>query len=416
MKKIVFAFPVVFVLLTVFVFTGLVNSQVWVHKLTGTSFWAITKDYQGNLYAGGTSKNIYKSTDNGDNWTLMFSGGLSNILYISCDSNGNVLASYGSDGVLMSTNGGQNWSVLAESLFGSHTVNAVAFGKPGYIYVGTTGGGIYRSTDGGVTFPDNGLSGGNVVSIYVDVYNYNKIFAGTSSSTGINGIFLTTDAGANWSENLTPGNNSWAIVQKSATEYYSAGTSTGYAFQKSTNGGFNWVTTYNFTSAKRGLTADLAGNLYSSGNGGTFKSTNNGTTFFNFNFTISANQCVSNGNRIFVATAGSSNGGIWIYTDTTITGINKIGNEVPERYGLEQNYPNPFNSTSNIKYQITTSCIVKIRVFDVLGREVKTLLNEYKHPGTYQLSFNAGDLSSGVYYYRLEAGDFSETKKFVLMK
>ncbi len=199
MKKLFFA------LLVVFALTEIVNSQVWVQKEQGTSFWAITKDYQGNIYAGGTSKNIYKSTNNGDNWSLMFSGGLSNILYIACDSNNNVLATYGANGVLKSTNGGLNWSVIAGSNFGSNTVNAVAYGKPGYIFVGTTGGGIYRSTDGGLTFPDVALTGSNIVAIYVDAYNYDKVFAGASSSTATNGIFMTTNSGANWSDNLTPG-------------------------------------------------------------------------------------------------------------------------------------------------------------------------------------------------------------------
>ncbi len=413
---------IIFILFVLSVLAELVYSQVWVQKLTGTSFWAITKDYQGNIYAGGTSKSIYKSTDNGDNWTLLFTG-TSNILYMSCDSVGNILASYGSEGVLKSTNGGLNWSVIPGSTFGSNVVNAVAFGKPGFIYVGTTSGGIYRSTDGGLTFPDNALSGASIVSIYVDKYDKNRIFAGASSASATNGIFLSTNAGTNWSDNLTPGTNSWAIAQKSATEFYSAGTSTGYAFLKSTNGGLNWQTIYNFTSAKRGLTVDLIGNLYCSGNSGTFKSTNNGTSFFNFNFTVSANQCLTNGNRLLVTASGSSNGGIWIYTDTTLTGIIKLSGEAAESYELEQNFPNPFNSTTYIKFNIPvcSSCggknpFVIIKVYDISGKELKTLVKDYKQPGTYQISFNAKEFSSGVYFYRMEAGDFSETKKFVLTK
>lgn len=408
-----------FALLVVFAFTEIVNSQIWIQKLQGTSFWAITKDYQGNIYAGGTSKNIYKSTNNGDNWSLMFSGGLSNILYITCDSNNNVLASYGAYGVLKSTNGGLNWSEIAGSNFGSNTVNAVAYGKPGHIFVGTTGGGIYRSTDGGLTFPDVALTGSNIVTIYVDAYNYDKVFAGASSSTAINGIFMTTNSGANWSDNLTPGNNSWGMVQKSATEIFSAGSSTGYAFMKTSNGGLNWQTIYNFASAKRGLTADIAGNFYASGNGGTFKSTNNGVSFFNFNFTISANQCISNGNRIFVATSGSSNGGIWIYTDTTLTGVKKESGELPDRYNLHQNYPNPFNSMTKIEFEIPGLHNVKLTVFDILGREVRTLVNERLSAGKYALNFDAAGLSSGLYYFKMdvESGkEFSAIRKMVLTR
>ena len=97
---------------------------------------------------------------------------------------------------------------------------------------------------------------------------------------------------------------------------------------------------------------------------------------------------------------------------------NSVGknNILPLEYQLNQNYPNPFNSKTNIKYQIPNTGIVKIIIYDLLGREVKTLVNEYKQPGTYQVSFNAEGLSSGIYFYRMRSGDFTETKKLVLIK
>jgi D-alanyl-D-alanine carboxypeptidase len=98
------------------------------------------------------------------------------------------------------------------------------------------------------------------------------------------------------------------------------------------------------------------------------------------------------------------------------TSIRKVGFDIPSDFVLEQNYPNPFNLISNVKFQIINSGIVKIKVYDMLSREVKTLVNEYKQPGTYQVSFNAEGLSSGVYFYKMTAGDFSETKKLLLLK
>ncbi len=104
-------------------------------------------------------------------------------------------------------------------------------------------------------------------------------------------------------------------------------------------------------------------------------------------------------------------------------GVKVISSEVPEDFKLEQNYPNPFNSISNIKFQIPLchSCggrnpYVIIKVFDLLGREIKTLVNEYLQPGTYQARFDSTGLSSGVYFYRIQAGDFSETRKMVLVR
>jgi hypothetical protein len=93
-------------------------------------------------------------------------------------------------------------------------------------------------------------------------------------------------------------------------------------------------------------------------------------------------------------------------------------------YALMQNYPNPFNPTTTIKFSIPNSQLVTIKVYDLLGREISTLVNEEKQPGYYEIKFNGTSLPSGVYFYRLQAGDpsfrsgqgFTQTKKLVLMK
>ncbi len=106
-----------------------------------------------------------------------------------------------------------------------------------------------------------------------------------------------------------------------------------------------------------------------------------------------------------------SNGGL-------ITGINS-GNAVintPENFKLSQNYPNPFNPSTVINYSIPKSGLVTLKVYDILGKEVASLVNEFKSAGSYDFKFNASNLSSGVYFYRLESGNFVETKKMSLMK
>ncbi|HRJ05566.1 MAG TPA: T9SS type A sorting domain-containing protein, partial [Ignavibacteria bacterium] len=85
-------------------------------------------------------------------------------------------------------------------------------------------------------------------------------------------------------------------------------------------------------------------------------------------------------------------------------------------YSLSQNYPNPFNPVTNIKFSIPAAGNVKLVIFDILGREVKTLLNDVKPAGNYVVDFNAAELSSGAYFYRLESGNFVETKKMLLVK
>ncbi len=103
--------------------------------------------------------------------------------------------------------------------------------------------------------------------------------------------------------------------------------------------------------------------------------------------------------------------------------VNRLGNQsaqavesVPTKFALRQNYPNPFNPVTVIRYELPTASVVKLQVFDVLGRVVATLLNEKRDAGIYEVPFNAGSLSSGTYFYRLQAGSFVETKKMMLVK
>jgi len=85
-------------------------------------------------------------------------------------------------------------------------------------------------------------------------------------------------------------------------------------------------------------------------------------------------------------------------------------------YTLEQNYPNPFNSTTNIRYLIPQSGRVTLKVYDLMGKEVATLLDRYQEAGSYDVIFQADNFSSGIYFYHLTAGGYSATKKMILMK
>jgi subtilisin-like proprotein convertase family protein len=104
------------------------------------------------------------------------------------------------------------------------------------------------------------------------------------------------------------------------------------------------------------------------------------------------------------------------FNNSSVTAINSENTGVPTRFNLYQNYPNPFNPSTTIKYDIPKDALVKVVVFDVLGREVRTLVNEQKKAGSYSLQMNASGLSSGVYFYKIHAGDFTDTKKMVLIK
>ncbi len=101
---------------------------------------------------------------------------------------------------------------------------------------------------------------------------------------------------------------------------------------------------------------------------------------------------------------------------TTTTGIHNNNNEIPNLYSLSQNYPNPFNPTTEIKFDIPTNGQVKLVIYDINGKEVTTLLNEQKQAGSYSVSFNASSFASGVYFYKLTSGSFTDTKKMALVK
>ena len=98
-----------------------------------------------------------------------------------------------------------------------------------------------------------------------------------------------------------------------------------------------------------------------------------------------------------------------------IVGIKKK-DESPKEFRLMQNYPNPFNPTTSIKYQVASIEKVTLKVYDILGREIATLLNEIKHPGSYEIEFDASNLPSGIYFYRLTSDNFSKTRKMVLLR
>jgi len=109
---------------------------------------------------------------------------------------------------------------------------------------------------------------------------------------------------------------------------------------------------------------------------------------------------------------------LWIaqYIKNNPTGVEKTVSTLPKSFKLDQNYPNPFNPTTTIRYSIVKTAKVTLKVYDILGREVQTLVNKEQTPGYYSVTFNAANLASGVYFYRISTGAFTATKKLMLLK
>ncbi len=170
--------------------------------------------------------------------------------------------------------------------------------------------------------------------------------------------------------------------------------------------------------------------IYAGGDGVIFKSINAGSTWFIYNsslpeFPVSRIVKDPNSDTLYVATEGA---GILKVFASFIVGVKETKSDQPVVAKLEQNYPNPFNPNTNIGFsvppgrdlasggQISDFGLVTLNVFDVLGREVATLLSEVKQPGAYNVQWDAGNLASGVYVFRLEVGGFVQSRKLLILK
>ncbi len=144
------------------------------------------------------------------------------------------------------------------------------------------------------------------------------------------------------------------------------------------------------------------------------KSTNSGS---NWELTVFPNAV----NKIYFMNSSTgwiscNNGQLYKTTDGGILYVNNTSREVPYNYSLAQNFPNPFNPVTSIVYSIPKYSAVILAVYDALGKEVQTLVNERQRSGTYEATFDASSLSSGIYFYRLTADGYSETRKMVVLK
>ncbi|MCS6988459.1 MAG: S8 family serine peptidase [Chloroherpetonaceae bacterium] len=236
---------------------------------------------------------------------------------------------------------------------------------------------VYRTTDGGNSWSFTTLPQGTAFNINIAAFNANDVFVTMQQATPT--VRRSTDGGASFF-NPTPGLQSipTAIAARPNTnELY---VTTSNSILKSTDNGNNWL--------PEPIPSTITG----------------------LNFLIFANE--RNG------WACGANGMIVKYQPSAIPTAN-VGDKAldkPQSFKLAQNYPNPFNPATTIAYQLPATSDVKLEVFDVLGRKVATLVDERQSAGAYSVNFNAANLASGVYFYRLQAGSFAETKKMLLVK
>jgi hypothetical protein len=195
-----------------------------------------------------------------------------------------------------------------------------------------------------------------------------------------------------------------------------AGTSRGVYY--SNNNGTNWGNTGLTSTDVRALTT-FGTNLFAGSYAvGVFLSTNNGTSWSKIDTGLTSTDIRTlaiSGTNLF---AGIGGGGVWRrpLTEMITTRVNDNHNQTPTRFVLEQNYPNPFNPATTISFSVPSKSFVSLKVFDALGREVATIISEEMSAGNYSRQWIALNMPSGIYFYRLQAGSFAETKKLSLIR
>ena len=366
-------------------------------------------------WACGDTK-IYKTTNGGKNWVTQPNPAQNYISQIhAVDSN--IVYAAGWFTFLKTTNGGTNWIGIMTGTFGSglpvfeglYFLNANTGWMCGSLY-------NYKTTNGGVTFD----------SVFVDaeltdIYFRNEL---EGICSGEYNIQRTTNGGYSWFDIILPWQWQETFLRVSfyndLTGFVVGG---GGITLKSTNFGITWdsvgriitdreIYSSIFTSENIGYAGGSYGVFFKTTNGGRnwgFQDTNgfgNGFIRSYWAHNDSILWAVGGYGKILHTTTG----GQWL------VGINNISSEIPKSFVLHQNYPNPFNPNTKINFALPKQGLVTLKIYDITGREIKILVNEVKQAGYYTVDFNGSHISSGVYFYKIQSGDFSSVKRMVLIK
>jgi photosystem II stability/assembly factor-like uncharacterized protein len=405
------------------------NGTNWVKPANMTPIVKTLTTGGSTLFAGTFQGGAFVSNDNGNSWVpvntgLTYGHEYVEDVYSILISDSNIIAST-SGGIYLSTNFGDNWALA------NRDINLAALiPDGGNIIAGCNV--LYQSTDDGANWSPiinwtNGM-------IKVFALSGSNLFAGTFGS----GILLSTNNGSIWNpvNNGLPDSNIQSMAVSGTNIYAAVGDNNGIYL--STNNGSSWSSANNGLSSLNVSTFAVSdSNIFAGtiGLGGVFLSTNNGKkwTLVTPESEVNIQTVVVNDTYLFVGLASpeemSKKSNKSVYGDSLFSSgiwrrpLSEIITTVKQgtvhqylEYSLQQNYPNPFNPSTTISYNLPKASHVLIKVYDILGREVTTLVNEEKNAGSYSFEFNAGMFASGIYFYRIQAGSFVETKKLILLK
>jgi len=396
-----------FVLLSIW-FTSNTYAQ-WVNMNQGFNprCYTATGSY---LYIGSTN-GLYRSTNNGTNFTRIssttFNGtvaalGLNGTRVFAGTSNS------GAGGLYYTTDGDTTWT----QTFLSSVDNILV--TPSYIYI-ISQTQVWRSSNNGVSFIQTGAPASYALGANA---SGSMIYCG-----GYQGLYSSNNNGSSWTLlNTLDTLRVNDIGINNNTNIFICTQSNGLrpgSIWISTNSGGNWSRKQLFANNRMGYYALVLkdNNILVGCDSGVVLSRDNGVNWvmksegLNNNMRTASKLFYAN-NYVFASVSAE----LWRrpYLDAII--VRKISEQVPVKYSLSQNFPDPFNPSTTIQYTVPTKGLVTLTVYDLLGREVASLVNETQTPGTYAMDWNAGNNPSGVYFYRLQTNTFTATKRMVLVK
>jgi ligand-binding sensor domain-containing protein len=368
--------------------------------------WVVTYEAQGSYHG------VFRSDDNGDSW-IPIDFPETNLTAIATDAFGHIFIGTWRHGIYRSTNDGDTWTQTGPPTLG---VQDIACSSIGSVFATTFGdSALYRSTDGGVTWTPK-IKGIQFQAIPIST---DPVVTGPDSLVYVSciGIFRSTDNGENW-VSISQGYDLDAhTLLLTSPGHIFAGCQSGGVY-RTTNDGVNWEQA-NFGSSVsfiRSLVVNSNGVIFrGTDGGGVFYSDDEGDNWYDFNSGLTDlsifGLAVNSTGFVFAAT--NSHG---VYRTTFSTTSVDREEILPHEITLFQNYPNPFNPTTIISYSIPTSGHVVLKVMNILGEEVQTLVDEIKSQGYYTVQFNGSHFSSGIYFYRIQADGFSKTRAMTILQ